>query len=147
MNNPKPDDFPWLAPYLMVRDIPESLEFYTKAFGFAQKDEPIPTPDGQPGHAEMRYKDMVLMMGRPMENQTCPAVTGNPSPIHLYLYCEDVNAFYEHAAAAGALGEMPPTDMFWGDRMCGLKCINGYMWNFATKVGEFDPSKMPTSCD
>jgi uncharacterized glyoxalase superfamily protein PhnB len=33
--------------------------------------------------------------------------------------------------------------MFWGDRMVRLRDPDGYLWSFATKVGEFDPSKMP----
>jgi len=33
--------------------------------------------------------------------------------------------------------------MFWGDRIAKILDFDGYSWTFATKVREFDPSKMP----
>lgn len=30
----KPEGIPWLSPMLTVRDVPESIKFYEKAFGF-----------------------------------------------------------------------------------------------------------------
>ena len=50
------------------------------------------------------------------------------------------------AAASGfryAKGDVAPQDMFWGDRMCKLTDPAGHVWNFATNVADFDPSKMP----
>ena len=70
-------------------------------------------------------------------------------------YCEDiasVTAFQcgtspklsaAQAKAAGAEILNEPEDMFWGDRTVMLRDPDGYKWMFATKVGEFDPSKMP----
>jgi uncharacterized glyoxalase superfamily protein PhnB len=33
--------------------------------------------------------------------------------------------------------------MFWGDRLCKLMDPDGIIWNFATNVADFDPSKAP----
>jgi uncharacterized glyoxalase superfamily protein PhnB len=33
--------------------------------------------------------------------------------------------------------------MFWGDRMCSLIDTDGYAWQFATNVADFDPAKAP----
>jgi uncharacterized glyoxalase superfamily protein PhnB len=61
----------------------------------------------------------------------------------LYVYCDDVDKFFARATAAGAKVVAPPTDMFWGDRMCRISDPDGYEWSFATNVADFDPNKVP----
>lgn len=138
--------YPWLIPYLTVKDADAALVFYQKAFGF-EKRMAIPGPDGTTGHAEMTWHDAMVMFGKVPESSECPskppAKTGVVSPIVPYLYCEDVDALYARATAAGAEGLKPPQDMFYGDRVCTLKDPDGYWWNFATNVADFDPSKAP----
>ena len=63
--------------------------------------------------------------------------------MHLYVYVDDVDAQYGQAIAAGGVSLLPPTDMFWGDRMARFSDPDGYIWGIATKVGEFDPSMIP----
>ena len=82
-----------------------------------------------------------------MRERSCqsPATTGiHPSNL-LYLYCDDVDAAFKRATAAGAQVESPPQDMFWGDRTCTLVAPDGYVWLFATNVADFDPAKSPQS--
>ena len=43
----------------------------------------------------------------------------------------------------GAKAVFPPQNMFWGDRICKLTDPDGHVWNFATNVEDFDPSKVP----
>ena len=57
------------------------------------------------------------------------------SPVGLYVYCDDVDALFARATAAGAQAKVPPQDTFWGDRMCQLVDPDGHTWNFATHVG------------
>ena len=69
-----------------------------------------------------------------------------PSPVSLFVYCEDVDALCKQAQAAGATVAMPPADMFWGDRMCSLIDPDGHTWNFSTHTGktfEFKPGSVP----
>ena len=61
----------------------------------------------------------------------------------LYVYCEDVDALFARAVAAGAKAIKPPQDQFYGDRTCTVEDQDGYWWNFATNVADFDPSKAP----
>src|SRR5262249_23737447 len=107
--------------------------------------EELPGPDGKPGHIEMTWHDGVIMFGpeSPMHNAKAPATSGVESPVGLYLYCDDVNALFSRATAAGARVVEPPTDKFWGDRSCRLTDPDGHSWNFATNVADFDPSKVP----
>ena len=132
---------PWLSPYLSVQDADAALDFYQRAFGF-EKRMVMPGPDGRTKHAEMTYHDMVIMFGTGGKAQA-PDTTGVTSPVGLYLYCEDVDALYQRATAAGVKAVSPPTDMFYGDRVCELHDPDGLAWWFATNIADFDPSNVP----
>ena len=54
----------------------------------------------------------------------------------LYLYTDDVDAFFKRAVAAGAKVEKEPADQFWGDRTCCLIDPNGFLWSFGTHTGK-----------
>jgi uncharacterized glyoxalase superfamily protein PhnB len=135
-------------PYLTVKDADRAADFYQRAFGF-EKRLSMPLADGQTGHTEMTWKDAVIMFGPEAgwKGKGCevkaPATSGVPSPVGLFVYCDDVDRLFARATAAGAEAVQPPQDMFWGDRMCVLNDPDGHTWNFATNVADFDPSKAP----
>src|SRR6516165_4618421 len=111
----RPANMSWLSPYLTVRDADAALDFYHRAFGF-EKQSAMAGPDGRTKHVEMTYQGQVLMFGPQCDNgglAKSPATSGVPSPVGLYLYCDDVDALYKRAAAAGAKAVSPPTDMFY----------------------------------
>ncbi len=140
----KPDNMPWLTPCLTVKDVDAAVAFYEKAFGF-EKRFSMPGPDGRTLHAEVAWHDTVIMLGPECAERACksPASTGVRPSNSLYLYCDDVDATFKRATAAGATVESPPVDMFWGDRTCSLIDPDGYFWGFATNVADFDPAKAP----
>jgi uncharacterized glyoxalase superfamily protein PhnB len=134
----RPENMPWVTPYLTVRDGATALGFYERAFGFKTRFA-MPKSDGTIGHAEMSWDDGVVMLGPEGDCPArAPATSGTASPVQLYVYCDDVDALYDRAVAAGAQGDAPPTDMFWGDRMCRLTDPEGYTWCFATHVKKAD---------
>lgn len=143
---PRPSGNSWLSPYLVVRDADAALAFYQKAFGL-EKRMAIPGPGGKIAHAEILWHDVTIMMGVPHGTSEWPhqppTVSKIVSPISLYLYCDDVDALYARAVAAGARGIKSPEDQFYGDRVCLLEDPDGYWWYFATNVADFDPSKTP----
>ncbi len=142
----KPADANWLTPYLMVQDAENTLAFYQRAFGFAQGTV-LRADDGRIVHAEARYMDTLIVMfateGTFGSEQKAPATSEVASPIGLYLYCENVDMLMARAVQAGAEQLGPVEEMFWGDRVGRLRDLDGYVWNFATKVAEFDPDKVP----
>ena len=141
----RPAGTPWLMPYLVVRDADAAVDFYQRAFGFTKKFS-FPGPDGRTGHAEMTWQDAVIMLGPENPNMgpwKAPVTSGVTSPVGLYVYCEDVDALFAQATKAGAKGDLPPQEMFWGDRMCKLTDPDGHTWSFATNVADFDPAKAP----
>jgi uncharacterized glyoxalase superfamily protein PhnB len=142
---PRPANSPWLSPYLTVRDADAAIDFYQRAFGF-EKRMTVPGPGGKTGHAELTYRDALIMLGPENDKGPCraPVSLGVSSPVNLYVYCDDVDALFKRATAAGATATFPPQDMFWGDRICTLTDPDGHSWTFATNVADFDPSKVPT---
>jgi len=133
----KPCGMPWVSPYLTVKDAGASLAFYESAFGFTTRNV-NKGPDGSIMHVEMTWKDGVIMLGPEGAYgglTRSPSTSGVLSPVHLYVYCEDVDALFGRAVAAGVTVDFPPSDMFWGDRACKLTDPDGHSWNFATHKG------------
>ena len=130
----RPANMPWLTPMLTVRDAALALEFYETAFGLTRRDV-MRDEAGTVTHADLTYHDAVIMIA-PAEpgGPRTPAESGLLSAALFYLYCEDVDALFARAAAAGAGVKMPPTDMPWGDRMASFSDLDGHTWNFATHL-------------
>lgn len=129
-----PPNFPWLSTCMTVKDVKVAADFYKKAFQFVITDL-VMGEDDTYWHGELRYKDGVVMIGKEgawgNTNKT-PANSKIQSPINHYVYCEDVDKFYQSAIEAGAKAVSAPEKMFWGDRMCRLEDLDGYVWCFAT---------------
>ncbi len=141
----KPKGMPSLIPYLIVLNAHESVAFYQQAFQFTYMNEPE-QQNNKIVHAEMRLGDAIVMMapeGAWGSLKKAPKTSGAAPSINLYVYVTDVDAHFKHAKGHGAEVISAPEDMFWGDRCCILRDIDGYEWTFATNVGEHDLSKAP----
>lgn len=135
--SPRPPHTSWTFPYLAVKNADIAVDFYQKAFQF-EKVKAVAGDDSTTWHAELQYKDQTIMLGKQGVHggtAKAPASSGVESPIQLYVYCDDVENFYKNAIAAGAVAVRAPEDTFWGDRMCNLKDPDGYIWCFATYLG------------
>jgi len=133
----RPANMPWITPYLTVKDVAASLDFYEAAFGF-ERQEAHNGPDGAITHARMTWRDGSIMMGPDGAyggTSKASGTSGVESPVSLYVYCDDVDALAERAAAAGATVKFAPMDTFWGDRCCMIVDLDGHSWNFATHTG------------
>jgi uncharacterized glyoxalase superfamily protein PhnB len=141
---PKPEGAPWITPYLTVKDADAALAFYQQAFGFEKKFA-MPGPNGKTAHAELLWRDGMIMLGPEGGPGNCksPATLGVRPPVGIYVYCDDVDALFKRATEAGAKVDRPLEDMFWGDRMCAFIDPDGHGWTFATNIADFDPSKAP----
>ncbi len=143
----RPEGASWLTPYITVADADAALDFYQRAFGF-ERGFTMPGADGRTVHASMTYQGTTLLMFSPEgawgnDTMRTPAHSGAEPPFNFYVYCPDVDALTDRARNAGAEVLSEPEEMFWGDRMASLRDPDGYLWSFATNVGEFDPSKVP----
>jgi uncharacterized glyoxalase superfamily protein PhnB len=138
-----PEGYHSLTPYLTVKDIGQSIDFYRRAFG-AEERMRLVTPDGKHVmHGEVKIGDSLVMLGDENAERGCvvPAsLKGHSSG--LYLYVPDVDSAFAQAKQAGAKVTMPVTDMFWGDRVAELEDPSGHRWNLATRKEDLSPKEV-----
>ena len=131
------------TPALCIRGAAEAIEFYKKAFGAVEVSRFVGPGGHGVMHAEIKIGDSPIMMSDEFPNM------GNKSPTTLggttgsiMLYFEDVDAAFQKAVAAGAKPEMPPADMFWGDRFAKITDPFGHSWSLATHIEDVSPEEM-----
>jgi PhnB protein len=127
---------------LTVSDIKAPVNFYQKAFGFAERGI-MKGPGGQLIHAELMLRGTALMLGPEMEQRGArSAKTIGGSPATLYLLTEDADKTVAKAIKLGATQKGPVIDMFWGDRCGTIVDPDGNTWMIATHKNEPTPQEM-----
>ena len=147
--DPRQPRMPWLSPYLAVRNLERSTEFYTKAFGFKSKG--MKDNHGNVAHINIFHKNTVLFMlhaeGSMSNPSRSPATSNVMAPQTFYVFVDNVDKMYEKAISNGARSVMSPEDVYWGDRMCTVLDADGYSWSFAKalkKVSKVKKKKTST---
>lgn len=121
---PIPDGYHTVTPYLLIRGVPEYIEFLKMAF---DATEVMRTKGGAGGlHAEVKIGDSHVMMGDNFKRPT--------QPVTIHLYVPDADAAYKRALAAGASSVQEPTDQPYGDRSAGVTDPFGNTWFVATHI-------------
>ncbi len=138
--NAIPPGYHTVTPYLVLSDASRAIDFYKQAFG-AQELARMATPDGKIGHAEIKIGDSIVMLSDEMMGNKSPQTLGG-SPVSLFIYVDDVDSVFNRAVKAGAKSDMPPADMFWGDRYGKLTDPFGHLWGLATHVEDVAPQEM-----
>jgi len=137
-----PDGYGTVTPYMAIRDAARAIEFYNKAFG-AEELFRMPGPGGRVLHAEIQIGNSRIMLGEESLEQGAPSPqTLGGSATGLLLYVTDVDASFNRAVKAGCTAEMPPTDMFWGDRYGKLADPFGHKWSIATHKEDVTPEEI-----
>ncbi|HJZ83803.1 MAG TPA: VOC family protein [Polyangia bacterium] len=139
---PIPEGYHTVTPYLTVKDAARAIDFYKKAFG-AEETVRMPGPDGRIMHAELRIGNSMVMLAdeNPQMGSKSPQTLGGTA-VGLMIYCDDADALFKRASAAGATVSQPLADMFWGDRFGGLKDPFGHNWSIATHIKDLAPAEM-----
>lgn len=113
-----------LAPSLQVRDMAETVSFYTETLGFRLTG--CGPDQAQPTWAEVTRDGIVLMFfSDPPLFENGPALSGT-----LYVWPDDVPALYEELAAKGAEIAWGPEVMSYGMREFAVRDPNGYLIGF-----------------
>ena len=139
---PIPEGYHSVTPYLTVNDAARAIDFYKRAFG-AREVMRMDSPHGKIAHAELNIGDSKLMLSDEMpggSSRSPQSVGGTTAGV--FLYVEDVDSVYKQAVSAGAKAEMPPSDMFWGDRFGKLVDPFGHSWSLATHIEDVAPAEM-----
>lgn len=138
---------PWISPMLVVKDVDASLNKYSAAFGF-EAGGSMQDDDGKTNYASMMYKGQMVLMLMPEKSWGNPAIapasSNTPTPVSLYVYCDDVDEQFKQAKNSNVTVLDEPTDMFWGDRVTRLQDDDGHVWSFATRVAEYEPEQVAT---
>ena len=113
----KAEGMNWVNPYLIVKDVKGTLDFYQRVFGF-KTGVTMPDKEGNLMHAEMQHKDCVIMLGSeaPEQGQKSPKTLAG-SPVSFYLYVDDVDNFFEKVKKDVPEVVNEPTTQYWGDRI------------------------------
>ena len=132
--SPIPEGFHTVTPHLTFDEGAQAIDWYKQALGAEEKSRAL-GPDGRVIHAELQIGSSRIMLNDGMGGGKSPERLG--SPISLWIYVEDCDAFFSRAVAAGA--KVPPgpmsqlADQFWGDRSGTFTDPYGYQWTVATR--------------
>jgi PhnB protein len=114
-----------LTTFIQVRGAARLIDFVKQAFGAAEVMR-ADGPEGEVRHSIIRMGDSIVAIS--------DAHVESPSPLQLYLYVPDVDAWYDRAVRAGAQPSYPPTDQAYGDRGAGVTDEWGNFWYMATPL-------------
>ncbi len=141
---PIPEGYHAVTPYLCVDGAPDAIEFYKTAFD-AQELLRMAGPDGKIRHAELQIGDSRVMLSDEVSemNFRGPKSVGG-TPVHMYLYVEDVDRIFAQATAAGAKVLMALEDQFWGDRTGTFEDPFGHVWYVSTHKEDLSEEELST---
>ena len=75
-------------------------------------------------------------------SKSAPPTLLGGTTTNIFLYVENVDSLFNQAVQAGAEADMPPSDMFWGDRYAKLTDPFGHAWSIATHIEDVAPQEM-----
>jgi PhnB protein len=129
------------SPRLSFKSAAKAIEFYKKAFG-AKETFRFENELGV-AHAEMMIGDSVIMFAEEWpDGDRYSAETWGHSPVSMEISVPEVDAFVEHAVAAGAKLVRPVADQFYGYREGTLLDPFGYTWGVYTVKEEMSLDEM-----
>jgi uncharacterized glyoxalase superfamily protein PhnB len=130
-----------LVPYLFYADIEAMIDWYTRVFGFVEKDR-WRDAEGNVHNAEMCVGDTELWMdGKNTGRHTLTDPEGKPFSLWVGVYLDDpaaVDAMYDHIVSEGVEPNERPGDRPYGVRTFSVKDPEGYTWGFMCSIPRTD---------
>jgi PhnB protein len=143
-----PPDLNWMTAYLIVQDVEQALDFYSKVF-FFDIHQTLSNNQGKMVFARIRYNGTNIILGPhdafegEKDYGVAPVASNTPSPVGIYVYCNNLQERYAKALQANVKILIEPEKRFWGDTLFRVEDPNGYIWTFATPTHDFNPDLMP----
>jgi uncharacterized glyoxalase superfamily protein PhnB len=128
---------PTVWPVLAYRDAPAALAFLVAAFGFEERC--AYARDGDPTvveHAELRWPPGGGVMFGTAGKDDSPFGRRAPGNDSVYVVCDDPDALFDRATAAGAEVVRGLRDESYGSRGFTVRDPEGNLWSFGTYRGE-----------
>ncbi len=132
-----PEGFHTVTAEMAVEGCSEAIEFWKKAFGAEVVGQAMDHSGKKVMHAAIRIGDSIVFA-----NDVFPEMGGKNWPAQMWLYVDNVDAWFKRAVDAGGKAMMPPMDMFWGDRFARVGDRWGNEWSIATHVKDMTPEEM-----
>ncbi|MEP6536584.1 MAG: VOC family protein [Bryobacteraceae bacterium] len=122
------EGFHTATPYIVIRDAAAAMEFYKKAFGATEIGRHA-DPDGKVRHGEIKIGDSPIMVCDEFKefSQLRSVQDFGGSPMQVFLYVDDADAFAAKAQQEGATIFHPLQDQPYG-RSGGLLDPFGLTW-------------------
>jgi uncharacterized glyoxalase superfamily protein PhnB len=128
---------PSVWPVLAYRDARGAIDFLAKAFGFEERACYALEEDANVVvHAEMRWPDGGGIMFGTAGRDDSPFGQRAPGNDSVYVVCDDPDALFERATAAGAEVVRYLRDEDYGSRGFTVRDPEGNLWSFGTYAGE-----------
>ncbi len=137
--NPTPHG---VMPFIYVKAPDKAAEYYEKVLGATEQMRQA-QPGGVVSHVQIKVGDALFMLRDPgtpdlvdyrKKGYAISAKDLGGTPVHLYLYVEDVNAVFKRALAEGGKMINALADQEWGDRCGGFQDPFGQIWYVATHI-------------
>ena len=128
--------------YITVKDAGAAIAFYKAAFVATELFRMEMGP-GVIGHAEIKIGDSHVMLSDefPDRGVVSPQTLGG-STSHLMIYCDDCDALFARAVAAGAKALRPIENQFYGDRSGQVTDPFGHRWSISTHIEDVSEEEM-----
>ena len=128
---------PTVWPVLSFRDARAAIDFLQRAFGFEERA--VYARDDDPSvveHAEMRWPLGGGIMFGSAGKDDGPFGQRRPGNDSVYVVCDEPDALFERAVAAGAEVVRGLADEDYGSRGFSVRDPEGNLWSFGTYRGE-----------
>ena len=137
-----PDNYPRVAPYLIVDGASDAIDFYKSVLGASERGR-MDAPGGRVGHAELEIGDSLIMLADEMPDMGIvgPKKIGG-TPVTLHVYVEDVDSTFAQAQQAGAKPTRELEDRFYGDRSGQFEDPFGHRWDVSSHIEDVPPEEM-----
>lgn len=134
-----PADLPRVLVHLIYDDVASAVHWLTRVFGFTERESlRHTTAEGLVGRTQLQVADSVITLGPPSVHGDSPR-RGVSSM--LCIYVDNVDEYYQHAKAEGAVIVADVATHPWGDRTYQVSDPEGHQWTFAQHIYDADPAE------
>lgn len=121
---------------LYVKDVEQTISFYSKAFGFFQK---FITPEKDYAELETGLTTLAFASYSIAEYNGVDLLKSEASSLppgfEIAFVVEDIQSAFKQAVEAGAKIVKEPVQKPWGQTVAYVRDINGYLVELCTKIG------------
>lgn len=121
---------------IYVENVPETIDFYEKAFGFARKFLTPENDYGELASGETTIAFASIELGNANFKKGFDKSTMNKMPfgVELAFTTENIETDFQHAIDAGATVFEPLTEKPWGQKVGYVRDVNGFLIEICTPI-------------